>query len=59
MFGVGLLAGFEMNRTVFLDDWGWLFDRTVFLDFRGLVVGWKWDEQDSVLGCWGWFVDRI
>ena len=38
MFGVGLLAGCEMNRTVFLDV---------------LVVGRMCDEQDSVLGCWG------
>ena len=28
-------------------------NRTVFLDVWGLVVGWKWDEQDSVLGCLG------
>ena len=43
MFGVGLLAGFEMNRTVFLDVGmfaGCEMNRTVFLDVWGWVVGW-------------------
>ena len=39
MLGVRLLAGCEMNRTEFLDVWGWMVGRTVFLYVGGWVVG--------------------
>ena len=41
--GVGLLTGFEMNRTVFMDVGMFAcceMNRTVFLDVWGWVVGW-------------------